>query len=417
MEASLKLGNGNWATKEDSLLSYSDENGNFRPLPFDFTRGSTATVINKAGLMETVDSGIARIDFQGTADGSLLLEPASTNLITYSEDSSWSSWSKTSVSITPNVLISPTGNMTASKLVESLDDDNHFTQLNINNIPDTDYTYSVYVSKTHTRNVQLNIGASRLKANYDLIGGVVSAVSSNGTDFNNESATITSVGNFYRLTLSGHSITNAGNYIRIALISGSTRFYQGDGVSGIYIWGAQLEALPYATSYIPTNGTAVTRAADTCIGAGDVTTFNSEEGVLFVDVNPLDTDPLDTTIFKGIGIGQVTGDSLWVYITYDNKISAQIRIGGVTQFYLLSNVIISDFIKVAFKWSANDFSLWVNGNEEDSSSVGNLLPANTLQSLQFKVPGASNNFYGKTKQLQVFKTALTDAELQTLTTL
>ena len=123
MEASLNLGNGNWATKEDSLLSYGDENGNFRPLPFDFTRGSTATVINKAGLMETVDSGIARIDFQGTADGSLLLEPASTNLITYSED--WSSWSKTSVSITPNVLISPTGNMTASKLVESLDDDNH----------------------------------------------------------------------------------------------------------------------------------------------------------------------------------------------------------------------------------------------------------------------------------------------------
>ena len=410
MEASLKLGNGNWATKEDSLLSYSDENGNFRPLPFDFTRGSTATVINKAGLMETVDSGIARIDFQGTADGSLLLEPASTNLITYSED--FSSWSKTSVSITPDVLISPTGNMTATKLVESLDDNNHFTQEGINNIPDTDYTYSVYVSKTHTRNVQLNIGASRLFANYDLIGGVVSVVSSNGTDFNNESATITSVGNFYRLTLSGHSITNAGNYIRIALISGSTKFYQGDGVSGIYIWGAQLEALPYATSYIPTNGGIVTRADEVCDGAGDVTTFNSAEGVLFVEINPLDTGS-----FKGIGIGQVTGDSLWIYATSDNKISAQIRIGGVSQFYIIDYKIVSDFTKVAFKWALNDFSLWVNGIEEASSIVGNLLPANTLQSLQFKVPGASNNFYGKTKQLQVFKTALTPAELQTLTTL
>ena len=88
MEASLKLGNGNWATKEDSLLSYGDENGNFRPLPFDFTRGSTATVINKAGLMETVDSGIARIDFQGTAGGSLLLEPVSTNRIEFSEPTS-----------------------------------------------------------------------------------------------------------------------------------------------------------------------------------------------------------------------------------------------------------------------------------------------------------------------------------------
>jgi hypothetical protein len=124
---------------------------------------------------------------------------------------------------------------------------------------------------------------------------------------------------------------------------------------------------------------------------------------------------LDTGDFKGIGIGQVTGDSLWIYATLDNKISAQIRIGGVTQFYLISNTILSGFGKAAFKWSANDFSLWVNGNEEASSSVGNLLPANTLQSLQFKVPGASNNFYGKTKQVQVFKTALTDAELIALT--
>ena len=412
MEASLNLGNGNWATKEDSLLSYGDENGNFRPLPFDFTRGSTATVINKAGLMETVDSGIARIDFQGTADGSLLLEPASTNLITYSED--WSSWSKTSVSITPNVLISPTGNMTASKLVESLDDDNHFTQQGINNIPDTDYTYSVYVSKTHTRNVQLNIGASRLFANYDLIGGVVSAVSSNGTDFNNESATITSVGNFYKLTLSGHSITNAGNYIRIALISGSTKFYQGDGVSGIYIWGAQLEALPYATSYIPTNGTTVTRAADTCTGAGDVTTFNGEEGVLFVEVALLDSS--SPNWWLSITDGTSTNSVALVFES-TGKTTARLDNTSGNQAYLSYAGDYSQNRKLAFKWKVGDFSLWIDGYEVLTSSSGSTIASGVLNSLQFNHGSGSNSLCGKVKQLQVFKTALTDAELQTLTTL
>ena len=415
MEASLNLGNGNWATKEDSLLSYSDENGNFRPLPFDFTRGSTATVINKAGLMETVDSGIARIDFQGTADGSLLLEPASTNLITYSEDSSWSNWSKTEVSITPNVLISPTGNMTASKLVESLDDNNHFTQLNINNIPDTDYTYSVYVSKTHTRNVQLNIGASRLKANYDLIGGVVSAVSSNGIDFNNESATITSVGNFYRLTLSGHSITNAGNYIRIALISGSTRVYQGDGVSGIYIWGAQLEALPYATSYIPTNGIAVTRADEVCDGAGDVNTFNSAEGVLFVEIAALSDSGTDRKIT--LSNGSVSNQVIIGFSRFASNINAEIYSGGVLQTsgWGGTGVTQTNNNKFAISWGSGTMKFYINGSPI-STQTGITSPIG-LNSLKFSLGNNTLNMFGKVKQLQVFKTALTDAELQTLTTL
>ena len=80
MAETLKLGNGEWATKENSLLSYNDENGNYKPLPFDFTRASSATVVNKAGLIETVQSGIPRIDFLGNTNGALLLEPQSTNL-------------------------------------------------------------------------------------------------------------------------------------------------------------------------------------------------------------------------------------------------------------------------------------------------------------------------------------------------
>ena len=63
MANTLKFGNGNWATKEGSALAYNDENGNFKPLPFDFSRASNATVVNKDGLIEVVGSGQPRIDF------------------------------------------------------------------------------------------------------------------------------------------------------------------------------------------------------------------------------------------------------------------------------------------------------------------------------------------------------------------
>ena len=99
MAATLKFGNGNWATKDGSALAYNDENGNFKPLPFDFTRASSATVINSDGLIEEVGSGIPRIDFLGNTKGAMLLEPSSTNLITQSEAFGNSYWTKSGASI------------------------------------------------------------------------------------------------------------------------------------------------------------------------------------------------------------------------------------------------------------------------------------------------------------------------------
>ena len=75
MANTFKFGNGNWATKEDSVLAYNDENNNFKPLPFDFTRASTATYVDSDGLIKTAGNGEARIDYTDSTDGALLLEP------------------------------------------------------------------------------------------------------------------------------------------------------------------------------------------------------------------------------------------------------------------------------------------------------------------------------------------------------
>lgn len=84
MANTLKFGNGQWASKEGSVLAYNDENNNFKPLPFDFTRASGATRVNKDGLIEVVGSDEPRIDFSNDANGALLLEPSRTNFIPYS---------------------------------------------------------------------------------------------------------------------------------------------------------------------------------------------------------------------------------------------------------------------------------------------------------------------------------------------
>ena len=81
MANTLKFGNGQWATGNGQVLAYNDENSNFKPLPFNFTRASSATVVNQSGLIETVGSGLPRIDFEGNTKGALLLEPSRTNVV------------------------------------------------------------------------------------------------------------------------------------------------------------------------------------------------------------------------------------------------------------------------------------------------------------------------------------------------
>jgi len=80
MANTLKFGNGEWYGKKDTILAYNDENSNYKPLPFNFSRASKATVVNKDGLIEEVGSGQPRIDYKDNSKGALLLEPQRSNL-------------------------------------------------------------------------------------------------------------------------------------------------------------------------------------------------------------------------------------------------------------------------------------------------------------------------------------------------
>ena len=113
MAQTLKFGKGTWATKTGSSMAYNDQNGNYKPLPFNVERDSIATRVNKEGLIEVVGKDKLRIDYTDSAKGVALLEPSRTNLLPYSEDFIVSNWTKTRCTVTSNQAVSPDGNLTA----------------------------------------------------------------------------------------------------------------------------------------------------------------------------------------------------------------------------------------------------------------------------------------------------------------
>ena len=176
----------------------------------------------------------------------------------------------------------------------------------------------------------------------------------------------------------------------------------------------QLEALSYATSYIPTSGQIASRLADKVTGAGDVTTFNSTEGVLYAEVAALADDGTNRYITLNSGF---KNDSVRIYYNSlsQNQISIQVRSSNAVQAiynYTLSDV--RDFVKVAILYKLNEFKMYVNGSLVYTDTSG-LTPIG-LSQLDFDSAGAES-FYGKVKSVITFNTALTDAELTCLTTI
>ena len=408
---SLIIGNNDWATKPGNILGYYvDDKDNYNGIEGDFSRASTKTTVNRSGLIEEVATGVASIDFQDNVKGSLLLEPQSTNLITYSEDLRGADWATIRASIIPNQSTSPSGDSNADKFNED-------TSLNTHLIWNADksvsigdiITYSCYAKKGERDWVLLRDSqAGYFSCYFDLDNGVI------GTPSGVVTPTMLSVGNgWYRCSITYTSTTNISRGRMYISPSDLGELYQGDGVSGLYIWGTQQEVLPYATSYIPTNGSAVTRVKDVANNFGDVNTFNSAEGTLFVECSGF-TDSAARLISLSDGT-----NTNRMYIGYSSTFITAVVVvgGGLSYVYNFVSSGVSDTVKIALTYKENDFTLYVNGVKKNFQLSGSIYPVNILNRLSFDSGAGASNFYGETKQLQVYKEALTDAELITLTTI
>ena len=340
-----------------------------------------------------VKTDTPRIDFTDNTDGHLLLEPQSTNLVTHSEDFTDSSWTKlgagtgSTAIVTPNYAISPDGTQNASRLQCDLNGGGSSSS-NQSLIYDL---YSSSGNQTLSIYVKSNTGSNQTiyLANTQTSGDTITVTNEwQRFEFNYSSSLYV-----FAVGLRGRS----GGAI--------------DDTADVLIWGAQAEALTYPTSYIPTNGSTVTRDADTCNSSGSSADFNSEEGVLYAEIAAL-TDDLSNR-FISLTDG-TDSNSVTIYyggvsnrIRYEVKSSSAVQANVVTTSYDITN-----YNKIAVKYKANDFALWVNGTNV-AQDVNGLTPVG-LNDLSFD-RASILDFYGKVKAVRVYKEALSDTDLQNLT--
>ena len=407
MANTLNLGtDGNWATKDESVLAYNNENNNFKPLPFDFSRGSTATVVNKDGLIETVGTKEPRIDFKDDAKGALKLEPSRTNLITYSEAFDNAYWTKSGASVVGGFSSPSVDNPTSAfKLVEDTSTGGHGIYAPISITGSASWSFYVkYAGRQWFKLIPQSAGFTSAQY-YDVQNGVI------GASVAGIEATITSMGDgWYRCTASREDATFMN--VSMSDADGSSS-YTGDGTSGVYLYGAQVEQSSYATSYIPNFGTAlgVTRLAETASQTVPDGIINSSEGVLYFEGNPIFEDLFSKEL--QINSGSST-----------NMIRIQFRGNGNIRFYIFSsgqilliqanNIDYSNDLKVAVLYKSGQSKLYVNGNQIGATSTATYTFSAPLSQLTFDGI-AAGDFFGKCKDLKVYNTALTDAELVTLT--
>jgi hypothetical protein len=415
MANTLKFGNGQWATKVGSTLAYNDENGNFKPLPFNFTRSTGGTRVNKDGLIEVVTNNKPRIDFLNDSNGALLLEPSRTNLATYSEQFDNAAWTKFGGVVLANTETSPDGAINS----DTLEGDGSTVQIIISQgktLSAGQFTSSIFAKAGTANFLELTfdnfVGASNISGVFDLSNGTTSSVGAIIQSFNN---------GWYRCSLtativSGDVVGSLGYRIRP---NAANIFYPNAAATNgqnVFLYGSQIEAGSYATSYIPTQGATATRVAEVCIDAGNNQVINSTEGVLYVEIAALVTSGENRVIT--ISDGSSNNSSRIQLYTNTNEIEMRTVVGGVVQ--ALERVAISNtlnFNKIAYKYKANDFQLYVNGSKLRFDTSGSVSAAGTYNAINFDDGSGSAIFYGKARDIRVYNEALTDAELISLTTL
>jgi hypothetical protein len=393
---------------------------------FDFARASAATRINKYGLIETVASGQSRLNYpliDGVVNGCPhhILEPARTNLIPYSEDFSNVAWDKSLSATVSNSAISPDGSLNATKLITNNGSSNGQVLETLSKAASQiTYTYSVFAKKGEWNGIGVyisdNLSFSNRGQSFFSLDGGLGTVSALGT-FSLASSKIEEYANdWYRVKLTVTVPSTTTSIVaRIYSLENVSGVGTGDGTSGIYIWGAQLEEGSYVTSYIVSNsGSATTRVAETAKNSGDASTFNDSEGVLYFEASAQDNSI--TTSVLSISNGSNVNSLYTGFSSSSNTIQAQLVVGGVAQTNM--NYVVSDrteFNKVAILYQNNNHKMYVNGVEAVVDTSGSVPSANTFDRLNFDLGQGSFDFYANVKQIQYYDSALNDSELETLT--
>ena len=348
----------------------------------------------------------------------LLLEPSATNLVTFSEDFSQSYWSKTGTSISSDVIKSPDGTLNAYNLVENTSGGGHYivTASNISVSNSSAYSQSIFVKQNGRTKIGFRDSQGSGKyASFNLTNGTL--IEQNGDAFSINTLT----NGWYRISV---TMNASGTLWKPTLYllpdsytTGSPQLstYTGDGVSGIYIWGAMLEQQAFSSSYIKTAGTAITRAAETSyLHNIDDGVLNQSGFTLFLDTNLLN-DTVNN--FRDIIALYNTAGSITmrletrtngqVYIQQTGVVSSGDNFNSAT---FGSNSV--DFKKFAISCSTSEVQLWADGNKINDYTGSYVF---TFDKLGFRGNDSVVETILKHKGVAIYNDILSESQLFQLT--
>jgi hypothetical protein len=340
-----------------------------------------------------------------------LFEPQSTNFLPYSSD--YSQWNvKTRILLTNDIATSPSGDLNASKIIPTSTSGTHQLRENLTSVTGN-YTYSIFAKKGEYKNILL----------WDdtLSGGVGVNLDDLSVfrDQNNQGYKIVDFGNdWIRISLT-HTFSSQIMRPSIYIYDNSATpqiSFAGNDVDGLFTWGAQVEQQSYATSYIPTSGSTVTKNQDVCTNGGSLASINSTEGTLYFEGSVLANDLTNRVI--SISDGTASNNLKIFYKTTSNSMQVQAFVGGSLQINRTQTLSdVTQTTKIAIRYKTNDFAWYINGVKVTDDTSTNTWSTNTLFKLSFDDGNDGLPFFGKTKALAVWKEALSDQELVELTTI
>jgi hypothetical protein len=350
----------------------------------------------------------------------LLIEEARTNLLTKSAELDDAAWTTTRATITANAVTAPDGTTSADKLVEDSTASNthRVGAPNYSAVSGTSYTFSVFLKSEERAHAQIRLHVTSAGNAFTTLPAI--SVNLSTGEITSPSATVTnssivSVGNgWWRVSISAAATSSETQSAGIYLMSdATTTSYTGDGTSGLYIWGAQLEAGAFPTSYIPTTTAAATRAADSAVVTPISSFYNQAEGTLFAEVR------------------ENGADSLFGIVSLDDNSSSNridLRRPGVSALRLLItkqtieqsssspslNMSAQQF-KVAGVYRINDAAISVNGGAASTGTPADL-PSLTHIRLGSLGGGGGNPLNGHIRKIAYWPKRLSNTLLEQLTT-
>lgn len=346
-----------------------------------FTRASSGTFFGSNGLLQTAANDVPRFDYDPVtlAARGLLIEEQRTNLLTWSENFGDAVWTQQRVTVAANSTVAPNGTTTADRITgDGTTGGAMGAYATVSVSGSTAYTLSVFAkADTATWLVISSFdGATNPGQWFNLANGTV-GVSESGMS----NPSIVAVGGGWYwcsvVRTTGSTSTSARAQYNLGQSNGT---YAISATTSLILWGAQLEAGAFATSYIPTTGAAATRAADlaSMTGTNFSSWFSASEGTASLEFSI----PTASTAQSQVTFGDGASNERIIFGSAASRAGTSLRVidGGSDQcnIGLSQSFTLNQVVKVAGAYAVNNFAISQNGATPSTDSLGSLPTVNTL---------------------------------------